>query len=164
MGNGKAFGKEMQSRWIERLATNKEFVKEMNIRNEDYKNILNEAEEGDLVCLDPPYDSTDFYTNNVNQQEVCCEVDKLTVKNVKFILFNSDTPYVRELYDGYKILTVIGKSSVFGNTTQLVVILNFGDENAVCSRGFGRSFTGPTRTSDAADDRDLMLRFIKLKE
>ena len=66
---------------------------------------------GDFVYLDPPYDSTftDYNAGGfgvggqVRLAEWCRKLDR---RGVKFMLSNSDTPLIRELYQGFRIETV----------------------------------------------------------
>lgn len=89
---------------------------DIQIFNEDYKKILSEVKKGDFVYLDPPYVplsiSSNFtsYTENgfglKEQEELKLECDKLNKKGVKFLLSNSDSPLIRELYADYDIIIV----------------------------------------------------------
>jgi DNA adenine methylase len=78
----------------------------------DYQKILtDEAQEGDFVYLDPPYNpmtSTANFTGYTGtgfterDQECLAEIFKeLDTKGCKVLLSNSDTEYVRELYIDY---------------------------------------------------------------
>lgn len=89
---------------------------DIQIFNEDYKKILSGVKKGDFVYLDPPYVplsiSSNFtsYTENgfglKDQEELKLECDKLNKKGVKFLLSNSDSPLIRELYADYDIIIV----------------------------------------------------------
>lgn len=91
---------------------------DITISNDDYAVVLQNVKAGDFVYLDPPYDpvsDTSSFTGynaggftRKNQQElrdVCVELDK---KGVKFLLSNSATSYIKEIYDAslFKVLKV----------------------------------------------------------
>ena len=88
----------------------------------DYKECLKGLRKGSFVYLDPPYmplsTSSSFtgYTENgfdtAQQKELKEECDKLNSKGIKFMLSNSDHPYLRELYKDYEIITVKAKRSI----------------------------------------------------
>lgn len=97
----------------------------IKIMNEDYKNSLKNLRKGAFVYFDPPYmpisSSSSFtgYTENgfdtKQQIELKEECDKLNSKGVKFLLSNSDHPFIRELYKDYEIITVKAKRSINSN-------------------------------------------------
>jgi DNA adenine methylase len=79
---------------------------------QDYRTILvNKAQEGDFVYLDPPYNpitSTANFTGYTGagftkkDQECLAEVFKdLDARGCKILLSNSDTEYIKELYAEY---------------------------------------------------------------
>ena len=89
---------------------------------QDYAITLQEAKKGSFAYLDPPYDpvsDTSSFTGynkggfNRNEQirlkEAC---DKLDSKGVKFLLSNSSTKFIKDLYKGYDIITVQAKRSI----------------------------------------------------
>ena len=91
---------------------------EITILNGDYAVALQNAKAGDFVYLDPPYDpvsDTSSFTgynaggftreNQKELRDVCIELDK---KGVKFLLSNSATSYIKEIYDPslFKVLKV----------------------------------------------------------
>lgn len=100
------------------------YFNENNIKiiSSDYKTVLKKMTKGTFVYLDPPYmpisTSSSFtgYTKNgfdLKQQiELKKECDKLDAKGIKFLLSNSDCPFVRELYKNYEIITIKAKRSI----------------------------------------------------
>ena len=91
----------------------------------DYKIALETAKEGDFAYLDPPYDpvsKTAFYTaytasgftrqNQIELSETCKELDS---KGVKFMLSNSATEFIKELYKEFNIEIVSAKRSINSN-------------------------------------------------
>lgn len=86
------------------------------INNADYIEATSDAKRGNFVYLDPPYDpvsdSSNFtgYTQSgfnkdeqIRLKEFCEKMDR---KGVKFMLSNSSTQFIKELYSGFKIHTV----------------------------------------------------------
>lgn len=78
----------------------------------DFKTALETAKQGDFVYLDPPYqpmsksssftEYTDVGFSFDDQVRLKKECDKLTRKGVKFLLSNSDSPIMHDLYNEYK--------------------------------------------------------------
>lgn len=106
----------------------------------DFASAVSNAKKGDFVYLDPPYDpvsNTASFTGyneggfNKNEQErlklVCDELNK---KGVKFLLSNSNTEFIKNLYKEYDIITVKAKRSINSNgnkrgEVEEVLIKNF---------------------------------------
>jgi DNA adenine methylase len=95
---------------------------DIKILNGDFENSLKEIKKGDFVYFDPPYDpvsnSSNFtgYTKNGFDREqqkrlkkVC---DYLNEKKIKFLLSNSDTDFIKNLYKNYKINIIQAKRSI----------------------------------------------------
>ncbi len=93
----------------------------------DFENALKSAKKGAFVYLDPPYDpvsaSSNFtgYTNlgfgkdeQIRLKDVC---DKLNNKGIKFLLSNSATPFIMELYANYKIEKIPAKRIINSNAS-----------------------------------------------
>ena len=82
------------------------------IEEEDFEISLEGVGEGDLVYLDPPYDplspTSDFtaYTptgfGRVAQARLAKVFESLAARGAHVVLSNSDTPYVRSLYEGMR--------------------------------------------------------------
>ena len=79
----------------------------------DFSEILNKVQKGDFVYFDPPYvplNETSSFTSYTKDgfgldmqfklRDVC---DELNNKGVMFMLSNSDTKLVNELYSNYEI-------------------------------------------------------------
>lgn len=95
------------------------------IRHADFSAILNRVQKGDFVYFDPPYvplSETSSFTSytkdgfDMNMQftlrEVCDELDSM---GVKFLLSNSDTKLVNELYENYNIKKVFASRQINAN-------------------------------------------------
>jgi DNA adenine methylase len=89
---------------------------------QDYSLILDNLPKNTFVYLDPPYDPVSNTANFTGYDEggfgkeeqirlkECCDI--LTLHNIKFLLSNSSTEFIRELYADYHITTVQAKRSV----------------------------------------------------
>lgn len=84
----------------------------VTITSMTYAEAVKNAKSGDFVYLDPPYYplnptssftsySVDGFTEQ-NQRQLKELFDDLTKRGVKAVLSNSDTPFIRELYKGYR--------------------------------------------------------------
>ncbi|MDY0132173.1 MAG: DNA adenine methylase [Desulforegulaceae bacterium] len=97
----------------------------IEILNIDFEKSLLESKEGDFVYLDPPYDpvsnSANFtgYTKSgfgkdeqLRLKNIC---DNLNKKGVKFLLSNSFTNFIQDLYSDYKFSIINAKRSINSN-------------------------------------------------
>lgn len=114
---------------------------EIVLTKTDYSEVLSEIPKNTFVYLDPPYapvsttaNFTGYTKGGFNQDEQirlrdCC--NELTERGIKFMLSNSDTELIHELYNGYKIIqvkarrTVNSVASKRGDVNELV-IMNYG--------------------------------------
>ena len=98
------------------------YLKTVSIFNLDFEEFLKKAKAGDFVYLDPPYDvvskTASFTAYNktgfnrdeqIRLKEAC---DKLTSKGVKWMLSNSATPFILDLYKDYNIDIVYAKRCI----------------------------------------------------
>jgi len=100
---------------------------EISILNNDFERAVLTADKKSFVYFDPPYHSPDktnftgYQANgfNENEQERLCNViKKMTGLGVKCLLSNSDTEYIRELYDNdiFDIMSVQAKRKINSNS------------------------------------------------
>lgn len=107
----------------------------------DYADVLSEIPKNTFVYLDPPYapvsttaNFTGYTKGGFNQDEQirlrdCCNA--LTERGIKFMLSNSDTQLIHELYESYNIIQVKARRTVNsiaskrGDVNELV-IMNYG--------------------------------------
>ena len=95
------------------------------IKHADFSEILKKVKKGDFVYFDPPYvplsETSSFtsYTKNgfdmdmqFKLRDVCDELDSM---GVKFLLSNSDTKLVNELYENYNIKKVFASRQINAN-------------------------------------------------
>lgn len=116
---------------------------EIAFYHEDFAKTLRRVEAGSFVYLDPPYDPvsdtasfTGYHKGGFGQGEQlrlkqCC--DGLTRRGVRFLLSNSATPFIRELYRDYEIRIVKAKRAINADATKRgaieeVLIRNYGSE------------------------------------
>ena len=82
----------------------------------DYRPIvLENAQKGDFVYLDPPYNPTNLTSNftsytefgygDDDQEQLASIFKKLDERQCMVLLSNSDTPFIRELYSDFMIYT-----------------------------------------------------------
>jgi DNA adenine methylase len=83
------------------------------LRCADYRTAVADAERGDFVYFDPPYDpvtTTSSFTSYTadafgadDQRELAQTARELVARGCRVMLSNSDTPFVRSLYKGFTI-------------------------------------------------------------
>lgn len=123
-------------------AVNKYFnANKIQIYNEDFEVTLKRVNKGGFVYLDPPYDPvsdtanfTGYNKGGFNRKEQerlkeCC--DALTRRGVNFMLSNSATAFIKELYQDYDITIVKAKRAINSNASKRgaveeVLIRNYG--------------------------------------
>jgi DNA adenine methylase len=114
----------------------------LTFRVQDFEQAVIDAEKGDFVYFDPPYDPvsdtasfTGYSLNGFNRDEqrrlrdVC---DTLTLRGVKVLLSNSDTPFIRELYGNghYEVHRVEARRNINSDPsgrgkTGEVIVMNY---------------------------------------
>lgn len=94
---------------------------EPHIMCTDFAKAVEAAKKDDFVYFDPPYDvlnAQTFTSYNENgfgkdeQARLASVYKDLTKRGVKAMLSNHDTPFIRELYKGFKIINVSGKRMI----------------------------------------------------
>ena len=111
--------------------------------SEDFADTLARVHKGCFVYLDPPYDPVSdtasftgynkggFDKNEQIRLKQCC--DDLTKRGIKFLLSNSATDFIKELYKDYDITIVKAKRVINADATKRgaieeVLIRNYGVE------------------------------------
>ena len=111
--------------------------------SEDFEQTLGRVRKGGFVYLDPPYDPvsdtasfTGYNKGGFDRSEQirlkkCC--DELTERGVKFMLSNSATDFIKDLYTDYHISIVKAKRVINSDarkrgTIEEVIITNYGKE------------------------------------
>lgn len=103
----------------------------------DFSEVLRTLPSGSFVYLDPPYDPVSETANFTSytrygftkddhiRLKQCC--DELTARGIKFMLSNSNTEFILQLYTGYYITEVSARRAINcngngrGNVTELVI-------------------------------------------
>ncbi len=95
---------------------------EIHLSSVDYSEVLAKLERGTFVYLDPPYDPVSdsasftgytrggFSRNEQKRLRECC--DDLSRRGIKFMLSNSATDFIMDLYSEYNITVVKAKRAV----------------------------------------------------
>ena len=104
-------------------AVNKYFNNnEISFFSEDFSTVLSKLSKGAFVYLDPPYDPvsdtssfTGYHKGGFDKNEQirlknCC--DELTKNGINFMLSNSSTDFIRNLYKDYNITLVKAKRTI----------------------------------------------------
>lgn len=99
-----------------------DLLKKTKIKSESFEGILNNVKKGDFVYLDPPYaplNRTSNFTSytkegfgiemQIKLKELC---DELNQKKVFFMLSNSDTELINDLYQEYNINKILASRMV----------------------------------------------------
>ncbi len=100
--------------------------------NEDFETFLNRCETGDFVYLDPPYDPVNDSSNFTgysaggfsrhDQERLKKICDDLTRRGVYFLLSNSSTDFIKNLYSEYTIDLVDAKRNINSNAKKRGVV------------------------------------------
>lgn len=98
------------------------------ILNTDYSEVFDMADNNSFVYIDPPYhplSQTSNFTgyvaggwaekDQIRLKEAC---DSLNAKGVKFLLSNSSSHFIKELYRDYEIITVGAKRPINSDASQ----------------------------------------------
>ena len=104
-------------------AVNKYFNSaEIYFSSVDYQEILSTIKKGTFVYLDPPYDPISATSNFTGysrggfsrdeQIRLCKCCDELNKRGVKFMLSNSQTPFIMNLYSKYNIKIIQAKRAI----------------------------------------------------
>lgn len=100
----------------------------IEFHSEDFAITLSRLEKGCFVYLDPPYDPVSdtssftgynkggFDRNEQIRLKDCC--DDLTSRKIKFLLSNSATEFIKDLYSNYNIKIVKAKRTINSNATK----------------------------------------------
>ena len=94
----------------------------VEIRATDFESCLADVQADDFVYLDPPYfkqggySDFDRYTpgkfREPDHARLAALCRKLDASGVRWALSNSDTPHVRELFDGFRLTTLTNRRDI----------------------------------------------------
>ena len=92
-------------------------MQSVNSENMDFEEAVKDAERGDVVFMDPPYHKT--FTgyrgggfSEDDQRRVARVFRDLTDRGCRVLATNSDTPLIRELYEGFDITELAVKRQI----------------------------------------------------
>jgi len=96
---------------------------EISILNNDFERAVSTANKKSFIYFDPPYHSQDktnftgYRANGFDENEqvrLCNVMKEMTNRGIKCLLSNSDTEYIRSLYDHdiFKIISVQAKRKI----------------------------------------------------
>jgi DNA adenine methylase len=103
-------------------------VRNIALYSEDFAETIKRVTKGCFVYLDPPYDPvsdtasfTGYNKGGFDKDEQvrlknCC--DDLDARGIKFLLSNSATDFIKELYEGYRVDLVEAKRAVNSDATK----------------------------------------------
>ena len=113
---------------VEVLRAAHEALSVAEIHLADFSVVTKKLERGDFAYFDPPYDpvsSTANFTSysalaftSDDQRELADTARRLVSRGVKVMLSNSDTPFVRSLYRGFKIERVKCSRAINSNAAK----------------------------------------------
>lgn len=116
---------------------------QIDFYSEDFARTLGRVPPGGFAYLDPPYDPvsgtasfTGYSRGGFDREEqrrlkACC--DDLTARGVRFMLSNSATEFIKDLYRDYRVTIVKAKRTINSNASRRgeieeVLITNYGTE------------------------------------
>jgi DNA adenine methylase len=108
----------------------------VKLKNVDYLQTIQDAKSGDFIYLDPPYDKTftkyqkGGFTRE-HQTDLANVLKSLDNRGVKFLLSNSNTEFINELYGEFNIVGVtVGRNlnnnvKVAKKSNNEVIVMNY---------------------------------------
>jgi DNA adenine methylase len=97
-------------------------LRDVHLATQDFRDTMNEARRGDFAYIDPPYvpiSATASFTSYTKedfgaeeQRELAALFSDAARRGVHQMLSNSDVPFVRNLYRGFKIQTVQARRAI----------------------------------------------------
>lgn len=110
---------------VDNLLNCSKLLKNTQIKCADFSEILTSVKSGDFVYLDPPYmplsETSNFTSYTKYKFDVEAQIrlkntcDALNNKGVFFMLSNSDTKVINELYSNYEIKKVLASRAINSN-------------------------------------------------
>jgi DNA adenine methylase len=100
---------------------------DVRILNGDFSHAIQEADRHSFVYFDPPYHSpgntnfTGYQAGGFNESEQTRLRDafvELSNRGVKCLLSNSDTPFIRDMYRDFEIITVTARRAINSNAAE----------------------------------------------
>ena len=102
---------------VERLYAVADAIRKSTLLAADFQYVISQAGKGDVIYADPPYHGTySDYTSkgfgDDDHRRLADALAKAYSRGAEFILHNSDTPLIRELYDGLEIAVMPEKRRI----------------------------------------------------
>jgi DNA adenine methylase len=114
---------------------------DVRFRNVDFTDATHDAQAGDFIYVDPPYDplsnTASFTGYDVNgfgkdeQRRLKDHIDELTLRGCKVMLSNAYTPFILDLYQAYDCLKVEATRAINSNSKRRgkvseILVMNYG--------------------------------------
>jgi DNA adenine methylase len=124
----------------DRLRAASRALQGVELAAEDFELVIRRASHGDFVYFDPPYfplSETSNFTSyarddfgEYEQRKLALVFSEMDRRGCRVMLSNSDTPFVRELYQNYRIETVTARRVINSAKSKRgaiseVVVLNY---------------------------------------
>lgn len=129
----------------------------VSVTHQGFDAVLAEAKSGDFVYFDPPYhplSPTASFTSYAaddfgpeDQIRLAAVFRRLDAKGVKLMLSNSETPFIRDLYEGFHVEQVwapraINRDAAKRQAVAEVVVTNYAPTPIVVSSGQRKAAAG----------------------
>lgn len=94
----------------------------INILDQDFQEAVKDAQSGDFIYFDPPYDPvsttasfTSYYVNKFDKNEQIRlkeTIDELSLRGCHILVSNAYTDFIRDLYSNYQQVKVLATRSI----------------------------------------------------
>ena len=116
----------------ENLAAASSALKNIEIRRADFELCIHDVSEGDFLYFDPPYYKlggfsdfnryTRFQFRDNDQIRLACVCRELDERGIRWAVSNSDTPFIRHLFSGYRIHEITNRREINLNSANRTII------------------------------------------
>lgn len=97
-------------------------LKNVKLLSTDFELALSDVTRSDFIYFDPPYHPIGGYSDfkrytpdqfrehdHIRLAALCCELDQ---RGIRWVLSNSDTPFVRSLYERFQVYTITARREI----------------------------------------------------
>ncbi|MBC7325341.1 MAG: Dam family site-specific DNA-(adenine-N6)-methyltransferase, partial [Moorella sp. (in: Bacteria)] len=105
-----------------RLRLASKALQDKHITVRDFRTVINFAGRGDFIYFDPPYhplNETAYFTaytdagfNERDQRDLALVARELVKKGCKVMISNADTPFIREIYHGFRFIEIKARRNI----------------------------------------------------